>query len=124
MDYCNCCPGGCLLVDVAERLEDAMVRQTACYYQGQYEEEPLLLPLFQFHYYVRMLLCSRTASLTPDRTLGVYRVLEGVPHDLRERFWVAMRQRHHQAQRQFVSGQPAKNPHQRRGRRWLKVLDS
>lgn len=134
MDYCNCCSGDCLLVEVAERLEDAMVRQTAAYYQGQYEEEPLLFPLFQLHSYARMLLCNRTAFLAPGRVLGLERVLEGVPSDLRQRFWLAIQ--HQKQHQQIVSGSPRK-PHSARttplmlrpqkgkvGRRWLKILGS
>lgn len=123
MAYCNCCRDGCLLVEVAERLEDAMVRQVASYYQGIYQEDPELFSLFQLHSYIRLLVCNQTAIISPDKALGMFRMLEGLPNDLRDRFLVAIqRQQRHQ---QFVSGQPAlENPQQKKGRRWLKVLGS
>lgn len=125
MANCTCCRDGCLLVDVAERLEDAMVRQVASYYQGQYTLDGELLALFQLHMYVRVLICEHTAILAPDKILGLFRTLEGVPRDLRERFLVSLqltRQRH-----QFVSGSPVVQTRQKAGtkeRRWLKLLGS
>lgn len=104
MTYCNCCPGGCLLVAVAEALVDAMQEQTSSYYQGDYELHPVLPALTKLHSYTRMLLCEQTRTMEADQTLGLWRSLEGVPTDLRDKFLVAIQRQ--QRNQKFVSGSP------------------